>query len=179
MAGGEADGARDVTTQNEITMIGDQQLPPSRGEREAGDPARAGGGLRVLVIDDEAAIRTALRRFFTRLGWTVDDAADGAAALDKLVGAAASEYDAIISDLRMPGLSGIEFHDRLAAARPDLLSRIVFSTGDLSSREAADFVARTRCHVMEKPFELSRLRETVARVAASGGGGGGGGAAGG
>ena len=155
-----------MTTQNGISMIGDQQLPPAHGDREAGDAERPAGGLRVLVIDDEAAIRTALRRFFTRLGWTVDDAADGAAALAKLLGDEASDYDAIISDLRMPGLSGIEFHDRLATERPELLPRVVFSTGDLSSREAADFVARTRCHVMEKPFELARLRETVARVAA-------------
>jgi CheY-like chemotaxis protein len=123
---------------------------------------------RVLLVDDEGTIRHALRRFFQRQGWEVDEAADGAAALTLLLDAPPEHaYDVIISDLRMPGVSGIEMHERLRSARPDLLGRIIFSTGDAVSLEAADFVRRSSCPVLQKPFELATLREMVHRMIAA------------
>jgi len=120
---------------------------------------------RVLVVDDESTIRVALRRFFTRLGWIVDEAPSGEAALEKLLSATdAQPYRLIICDLRMPGLNGIDVHDRLAASRPAILERVIFSTGDLVSEEVADFIDTTRCLVLQKPFELSALLETVQRL---------------
>ena len=123
---------------------------------------------RVLLVDDEGTIRHALRRFFQRQGWHVDEAADGGAALALLLdGPPEHAYDVIISDLRMPGISGIEMHERLRAARPDLLARIIFSTGDAVALEAAEFVRRANCPVLQKPFELSTLRELVHRMLAT------------
>ena len=121
---------------------------------------------RVLLIDDERPIRKALSRYFTRRAWHVDEAEDGAAALELLLGSADDEppYELVISDLRMPGVSGVVLHDRLAAQRPALLDRLVFSTGDVVSPEAAEFVARTRCAVLEKPFELSDLDALIRRA---------------
>ena len=119
---------------------------------------------RALIIDDEATIRTALRRYFARRGWTVDEAEDGQVALAALSVADAGSYDVIISDLKMPGLTGIELHDRLRASRPELLGRLVFSTGDVASPQASDFVARTTCPVLQKPFELAILGELVERI---------------
>ena len=121
---------------------------------------------RVLVIDDESTIRAALHRFFKRRDWVFDEATDGARGLEKLL-APGAEYTAIISDLRMPGMSGMALHDELARRRPDLLDRLVFSTGDVASKEAAEFVQRTRCIILEKPFELSKLSETLDRIRAA------------
>jgi hypothetical protein len=45
-----------------------------------------------------------------------------------------------------------------------LLDRIIFSTGDVASREAAEFVRRTRCRVLQKPFELRALEAIVAHM---------------
>ena len=133
-------------------------LAPAPGERTR----------RVLLVDDEGTIRHALRRFFQRQGWEVDEAADGAAALALLLDRAPEHaYDVIISDLRMPGISGIEMHERLRGTRPDLLDRIIFSTGDAVSLEAAEFVRRADCPVLQKPFELSTLRELVHRLIAA------------
>jgi DNA-binding NtrC family response regulator len=120
----------------------------------------------VLVIDDESTIRAALRRFFKRRDWIFDEAEDGARGLEKLL-APGADYTAIISDLRMPGMSGMALHDQLAQRRPELLDRLVFSTGDVASKEAAEFVQRTRCIVLEKPFELSKLGETLERIRAT------------
>lgn len=118
---------------------------------------------RVLVIDDESTIRAALRRYFKRRDWLVDEAEDGARGLEKLLSSDA-DYTAIISDLRMPGMSGVALHDEIARRRPELLDRLVFSTGDVASRDAAEFLQRTRCPILEKPFELSKLGETLERI---------------
>ena len=64
----------------------------------------------------------------------------------------------------MPGCSGVELHDHVAAVAPELLDRIIFSTGDVASREAAEFVRRTRWTVMQKPFELKALEAIVMRM---------------
>jgi CheY-like chemotaxis protein len=108
----------------------------------------------------------ALRRCLEREGWQVEDATDGRAALDKLIPAAGPfpHYDLIICDLRMPGCSGSELHERLKAERPALLRRLIVATGDTVSDEAADFVRRTSCPVLQKPFELSELRSLVHRI---------------
>ena len=77
---------------------------------------------RVLVVDDERSIRLALGRFMRRHGWEVDEAEDGAAALGMLDAAPLEGYDLVITDLRMPVLSGFEVHDWLAEHRPDLFA---------------------------------------------------------
>jgi signal transduction histidine kinase/ActR/RegA family two-component response regulator len=126
-------------------------------------PIDNGSTPRVLIIDDEVSIRSALRRFFARRGWRVDEARDGAKGLAMLL-AAKSEFTIVISDLRMPDFSGVELHDHLAAVAPDLLDRVIFSTGDVASKEAAEFVQRTKCTVLQKPFELRALETLVSRV---------------
>lgn len=126
------------------------------------------GARRVLIVDDEVTIRMALRRFFTRLGWAVEEACDGETALDLLDGEAreSCRFDVVVSDLRMPGVSGIELYDQLKVRNPDVVRRLIFSTGDIVSEEAATFVRSTDCVVLQKPFELSALREIVDRVVA-------------
>ena len=134
-------------------------------------PGPATNPRRALLVDDEPVIRHALRRFFQRHGWEVDEAEDGAVALDRLMGPdGASEtrqagaYTVIISDLRMPGVSGIDLYERLAAKRPELLQRLILSTGDAVSPEAADFLRRSRCPVLNKPFGLAELKGLVSRI---------------
>jgi CheY-like chemotaxis protein len=123
---------------------------------------------RVLVVDDESTIRIALRRFFTRLGWEVDEAGDGGRALEMIlrdrVQRVTPPYSLVVSDLRMPGLSGIELHDRIVESCPEVLPRLVFSTGDLVSGEAAQFARETSCEIIEKPFEFTKLRATIDRI---------------
>ena len=148
-------------------------VSPSDASRDASSAAPDGATRpRALLVDDEPVIRQALRRFFVRMGWDVDEAEDGTEALRHLLGtgngAPTREYAVIISDLRMPGISGIELHARLAAARPELLDRLILSTGDSVSSEAADFLRHSSCPVLNKPFELAELRAMLARVHAPG-----------
>lgn len=116
---------------------------------------RPGG--RVLLIDDEAPIRQSLRRFFTRRGWDVMDVSEGGQALKALHDAGPSAFTMVLCDIRMPGMGGAELHARLATEMPELLDRMVLVSGDVVSPETAEFVASTKCRLLEKPFELRVL----------------------
>lgn len=154
-----AGGARFVVT---LPVVGDA-APPAPAPT-VGRPRTTGDARRVLVIDDEVSIRVALSRYFTRRGWVVDQAENGAVALRTLLGEEGDQYCMVISDLKMPGLSGIELYDRLSVDRPDLLERMIFSTGDVASADARAFLDRSRCTVLQKPFELTTLDEHIARL---------------
>ncbi len=123
---------------------------------------------RVLIVDDEVTIRIALRRFFARMGWSVEEAPNGETALELLAldqqQTSVPHFTVVVSDLRMPGINGMEMYDRLKESYPAILRRLIFSTGDLVSEEAAAFVRSTDCIVLQKPFELATLREVVDRV---------------
>ena len=125
------------------------------------------GARRVLIIDDEPSIRMALKRFFSKRGWQVDEAGDGAAALKALLAPNAPDYTVVVSDLKMPGLSGIALHDRLLADRPGIVARMVFSTGDVASADARAFIDRVKAPVLQKPFELATLDSTINRLIVS------------
>ena len=79
--------------------------------------------LRVLVVDDEPAIRRILARSLRARGCTVLEAADGTEALTQLL---TGDYDVVISDLSMPGLSGWELWREIRRARPALAERWIF-----------------------------------------------------
>ncbi len=131
-------------------------------------PIAAPDGTRhVLIVDDESSIRSALARFYSRKGWRVSEAADGAAALRRLIDNRES-FDLVLSDVKMPHVSGIELHAALAHARPELLSRLVFCTGEAESGAVASFVESSGCRVLLKPFDLTTLAalsDDIARVA--------------
>jgi two-component system NtrC family sensor kinase len=149
-----------------VTMTESCTEPCAAASLSAADAPVPTPRLRVLVIDDEHTIRVALRRYFERRGWHVDEAEDGRAGYERLLDPTAQPYDVVISDLKMPGLSGIELHRRLSDERPAVLERLIFSTGDTASPEAASFLEHTRCPVLEKPFELLALAKAVDRMVA-------------
>ncbi|HEY8795431.1 MAG TPA: response regulator [Gemmatimonadaceae bacterium] len=119
---------------------------------------------RLFVIDDESSIRSAISRFLTRRDWEVEEAEDGARALEMLLGSEPGFYDVVMCDLRMPNCSGAELYRALVAARPDLIRRLVFSSGDVASVEASTFLSSSGRPVIEKPFELAQLEEVFGRI---------------
>lgn len=107
-----------------------------------------------------------------REGWEVEEADDGRVALDKLMPASgpAPHFDAIICDLRMPGCTGPELYDRLKVSQPERLAHMILATGDSVSAEVAEFVRRTTCPVLQKPFELKELRLLLQQMTKTAGG---------
>jgi len=121
----------------------------------------------ILVIDDEHAIRQGLRRFLTRRGWAVEESADGADALAKLLRPDALRiYDVVLCDLKMAGVSGMDVYDRLATTSPSLARRFVLSTGDTSAPDVAGFLTTVSVPVLEKPFELAELEAVADEIRA-------------
>jgi DNA-binding NtrC family response regulator len=128
----------------------------------------SGAGRSLLLVDDEASLRSALRRFFARRGWQVAEAEDGeharALLLDRQSDTA--RFDAVLTDLRMPRLSGIQLHELVAHSDAAMARRFIFSSGDTGDDEAIEFLSRSGCPMISKPFELSALLSLVERVAA-------------
>ncbi|MEP6574569.1 MAG: response regulator, partial [Gemmatimonadota bacterium] len=146
-------GGGTVSPESASSASGNGELTPTNGTRSA---ART-----VLLIDDEAPIRLALRRYFERTGWTVEESPNGEAGLAKLVAAPPHGYTLILTDLKMPRVSGVEVHDQLEVLRPDLFARLVIMSGDVGSPEAVALRARTTRPLIEKPFELAELAAVI------------------
>ena len=134
--------------------------PAGDGQAEAG--AGFGEGRKLLVIDDESEIRAVVRQHARLRGWEVFEADGVESALALAV--PISEFDALLCDLRMPGLGGAGLHDKLERLHPATLRRTVFFTGDLASEEALQFSARCRQPLVQKPFELDRLFAVLSKV---------------
>jgi CheY-like chemotaxis protein len=109
----------------------------------------------ILVIDDDAGIREALADFLRYEGFRVDLASDGAEGLERV---AASRPEVILLDLRMPGMDGGQFLDRLRADPAARALPVVLMTGARSPRAAPKADA-----VLRKPFELDELLAVVRR----------------
>ena len=136
--------------------------PPGRPRNlpEAEGPTTLG---RILVVDDEEAIRHVVMRALMRIGHTVELAQDGSDALTRIQ-SDPSAFDLVISDLRMPGMGGTELFRRLGSLNPALQPRVIFITGDASALDD-----RTREHagglpVLQKPFDLNEPTRAVSRL---------------
>src|SRR5437660_744476 len=125
-------------------------------------PPPAAGRLAVLVVDDEVALREALLRFLQRRDIHVEGVADGWEAIRLLEQRA---FDVIISDVRMPGMSGREFLERLRRDRPELVARLVFSTGDAFTPETATLLKESGVPTVAKPFDFAVLERVLREVA--------------
>jgi two-component system NtrC family sensor kinase len=116
-------------------------------------------GRSVLFVDDESALRDGVEAFGAVRGFTVLTAKDGAQGLDLIRRA---NVDAVVCDLRMPGMDGPTFHAALQREAPVLAARTVFVTGDVVSATARQ-VSR-RQPILTKPFALETLEATIAAL---------------
>jgi DNA-binding response OmpR family regulator len=120
-------------------------------------PAADAAKARILVIDDEDMIGMILRRALKAHDITVmSNAKDALAELH-----AGTRYDAILCDLMMPGMTGVEFHAALTKQFPDQARALMFLTGGAFNKDTAAFLASVPNEQLEKPFDMARLRETI------------------
>jgi len=84
---------------------------------------------------------------------------------EALAVAANDSFDLVISDLRMPRLSGREFYEELSRRRPELAARLVFSTGDTVRGDTLAFLESLDRPYLHKPFSLAELRGLLGEVA--------------
>jgi CheY-like chemotaxis protein len=148
---------------------------------------------RILVVEDEEAVAEGLRLLLEQ-EYVVDLAASGQQALELLIGSRSQEsrsqesrsqesrsqeshsqepgssapapFDAVLCDLMMPGMSGIELYRALKARAPGMEERLVFMTGGAFTTEAEAFLDEVSNARVEKPFDFASvdrlLRHAVA-----------------
>lgn len=120
---------------------------------------------RVLIIDDEVGITSAVARMLSgQHDVTVQN--DARAALARLLEGV--HFDVILCDIAMPGLPGPKLYDALRTQRPELLDRIVFISGSSPHAEAKRFLESVPNVHVEKPFSIPELRAVVRRYVARG-----------
>ncbi len=115
-------------------------------------------GTRLLFVDDEPAICSSVTAYARTRGFTVITAASGEAALEIL---RETNVDAVVCDIRMPGMDGFAFHNWLRLERPGLATRTVFITGDVVTASNRRTV---RQPVLAKPFTFERLEASLVAV---------------
>jgi two-component system response regulator AtoC len=111
---------------------------------------------RVLVVDDEPSIRKVLQAHLSRDGHVVDAAADGAEAIDRLGN---EPYDLVISDLKMPGVGGLELLAFVRENHPGLPLIVITAHGTVDS--AVEALKLGAQDYITKPFDHTELRAAV------------------
>jgi two-component system, cell cycle response regulator CpdR len=118
---------------------------------------------RILIAEDDDGVRHLVSRALRLEGHEIVACEDGEIALERLE-AEAGAFDLVLSDIRMPAMTGIELAHAAAAAWPDL--PILLMTGYAEQREAAEDLARIIVGVVDKPFTVAAIRAEVARALA-------------
>ena len=112
---------------------------------------------KVLIVEDDAAIRAFLATLLSHSGYTCDFSPDGDDAVHRLRNA---EYDAILLDLMLPGQFGFDIIRFLNAERPTMSPRVIVLTA-ASHATLRDFDESQVHAVMRKPFDIHQLLTNV------------------
>jgi PAS domain S-box-containing protein len=123
-------------------------------------------GERILVVDDDQAVRRALSRILKSAGYQVIAASSADEALD-LHERSTTPIDLVVTDVLMSGLSGEELVQRLRLRQPEI--KVVFATGYATMAVIETGDIKQQRAVLPKPFDQKRLLEVVAEVLNTGG----------
>lgn len=138
----------------------DAWLDSSRQAPRGGDDKNSGGDRpRILVVDDEQAVRDLLAKTLTMADYDVDAAPDGASAIERL---RAVEYDLLITDLKMPGMDGLSVIREARRTAPDL--PVIIITGYSTEASAIEAINLGVAGYLTKPFRLPRILAATARA---------------
>ncbi|HET6372279.1 MAG TPA: PAS domain S-box protein, partial [Candidatus Polarisedimenticolia bacterium] len=118
-------------------------------------------GKSILVVDDEETILELLLALLEGGGHEVETAGNGRQALEKI---RTTDYDIIISDLKMPDMGGQKLYEAVSQIKPHLLTRMIFSTGDTVNPVTQAFFQKTGNPYLSKPFKLEEVEQLVAQV---------------
>lgn len=116
------------------------------------------GTAHILVVDDESAIRYSITKTLQRVGYQVESAASGEEALQML---GQQRYDVVLTDIRMPGISGVELLAEVKEQAPDAI--VILLTGYASLDTAVESLRLGAHDYLIKPSSSQDIRDSVAR----------------
>jgi CheY-like chemotaxis protein len=143
--------------------------PPAAGLGDAARPVEAQPDAsprppRILALDDEPSIRSFLRKALVVAGMECVPFPDGAQALD---GVRKTDFDVMLIDHRMAGMSGTEFYEAAISVRPELARRAVFMSGDVLNPDLRGFATQREIRLLAKPFDIDAVIQIVREVLAA------------
>lgn len=113
---------------------------------------------RILVVDDEGAIRYSVSKTLQRIGYEVEEAASGEEALEMMI---KRDYEVVLTDIRMPGLTGVDLLKRIKDTAPDAI--VILMTGYASLGTAVESLRLGAHDYLIKPSSSQDIRQSVAR----------------
>src|SRR4029453_2949860 len=117
----------------------------------------------VVIVDDDEATRQGLRMLLTNVRFSVDTAADGAQALEKIN---MHDFGVVLVDVQLPGIGGLDLLARCIAKRPP--PKVIVMTGVDTTETVLSALRGQAYDFLSKPIEPSRLVDTVSRALATG-----------
>ena len=138
--------------------VEDRPVPPFAPIGDEDDADRTPRRRTALVVDDEESNAALVKRVLAGAGYDVESTTLSRRALAMIERTA---YDAVISDVKMPELSGQELYGRVCQIRPEMARRFIFITGDIDGEDTRQFLTETRCSYFLKPFNLEKLTAAV------------------
>ncbi len=112
--------------------------------------------MKLLIIDDERAIRNSMKEILTDEGYEVDVAEDGAAGVNMAI---KEKYSVIFCDIKMPGMDGIEVLDRLRSEGVDSAVVMISGHGDIET--AVECIKKGAYDFIQKPLDLNKILITI------------------
>lgn len=112
--------------------------------------------MKVLVVDDERAIRNSLKEILMDESYDVDTAEDGAAALEKI---GKEKFDVVFCDIKMPGMDGIEVLDKIKELGAECA--VVMISGHADIDTAVECIKKGAFDFVQKPLDLNRVLITL------------------
>lgn len=120
-----------------------------------------GSKKRILVVEDEPTIGLLCKRVLTASGFDVDVVNNG---LDAKKVAEEKDYALCVSDVRLPGMTGIELYEHWKLTKNPIAERLIFITGDTMNNYVRDFLKKTDRPCVMKPFEPEDLVKAVRKA---------------
>ncbi|APV44679.1 PAS domain S-box-containing protein [Dehalogenimonas formicexedens] len=126
----------------------------------------ASSNSRVLVIDDEDTVRSVTKAILERNGYDTATEPDPLVALERLK---TEHFDAVLCDIRIPDLSGMELYERLIRENPELAKKVIFITGDVSDAATREYLESHDIPFITKPFDQDSLLNKIWDITSKGG----------
>lgn len=113
---------------------------------------------RILLVEDEPSLCELCRRVLTGEGFEVDIAVNGKAAQDMIE---KQQYHLFLIDIRLPVMTGNELYQWLQEKHPQLVNRVIFTTGSVLGGDTQSFLRNSGRPVLIKPFIPEQLKVTI------------------
>ena len=143
----------------ELPIQGEERAEEAQQELDTVAPKPPQRTGKILVVDDEPMILDLLIDILGEAGHRVDSASNGTEACRKV---GSHEYDVILSDMRLPHMSGMELYHEILRLRPSMRDRVIFMSGDLIDKETVRFLEQTGAPAVAKPIDIPEVLRAVA-----------------